>query len=1121
MAQDTAKTEVATREEEVLAFWKKEQIFEKSLGKPAPKGEFTFYDGPPFATGLPHQGSLLSSVAKDFIPRYKTMRGYRVRRRWGWDTHGLPIESLVEKKLGLKNKKEILSIGIETFNETARSMVLDYVHEWKRYIERLGRFVDFDNSYKTMDNSFIESVWWGLKEIHKKGRLYEGRKVLMYCPHCETPLAKAEIAMDNTYKDLTEEAVTVKFKVRESQKHGLPENTFVLAWTTTPWTLPGNVGLAVGPEITYALYEKDGVSLIAAKERAETLGLSNPVKEFTGKELVGIEYEPLYEIKKAAAHTGKKWMVLPADFVTTTDGTGVVHTAVIYGEDDYALGLKEGLPMIPLLNPNGTYNTDAPEFVHGQYIKKAEPLIKEDLEKRGLMFARAMNTHSYPHCYRCGTALIYNAVSSWFINIQEIKAKLLSENEKINWMPEHLKHGRFKHILEGAPDWTISRNRFWASPLPIWKNPKGEVTVVGSLDELKSLTKKSGNTYYSLRHGEADSNVASRISADPTEPVHLTEAGKAQIAKAAEELKKCDIDVVITSPFVRTRETTEIVVKAIGCKPEQVVVDAALSEYNHGFLNGQPLTEFHKHFPDTKESNLARFEKGPEGGESLNDLRKRVGDFLYSLEEKYKNKKILIVSHGEPLWVLYGIVRGATAKEIVDTPYPERGKMVPLNFVPLPHNRNYELDFHLPYLDRISLEKDGEPLTRTPEVVDCWVESGSMPFAEYHYPFENQKEFQKRAPGDFVSEYIGQTRAWFYYMHAISVSIFGRQSFKNVITTGNVVAKDGAKLSKSKNNYTDPYALFDQYGADAFRYYMLSSPVMQAEDLLFRDEDVKDVHARVVNMLRNVLSFYLLFKQDLTEGEGKSDHPLDRWILARLTQVIGDATDALERYDVPRAVRPYREFIDDLSTWYLRRSRDRMKGEDEADKQAALRTLRHVLLELSKIIAPAMPFVAEELYRNVKKDNDPESVHLASWPEVKKPLFGSRKEDALIADMQKVRAVASEALMLRQKANIKVRQPLATLTITEKLPPALSIIVADEVNVKNIVVGTEVKLDTVLTPELIQEGDERAFARAVAEARKTAGFSPRDKVSVVKGSGPHTAELSTGPVSFSLTRDAS
>ncbi len=1121
MAESTAKTEVATREEEVLAFWKQEQIFEKSLAKPAPKGEFTFYDGPPFATGLPHQGSLLSSVAKDFIPRYKTMRGYRVRRRWGWDTHGLPIESLVEKKLGLKNKKEILSIGIETFNETARSMVLDYVHEWKRYIERLGRFVDFDNSYKTMDNSFIESVWWGLKEIHKKKRLYEGRKVLMYCPHCETPLAKAEIAMDNTYKDLTEEAVTVKFKVKEPGKHGLPENTFILAWTTTPWTLPGNVGLAVGPEIAYALYEKDGVSLIAAKERAETLGLSNPAKEFVGKELVGIEYEPLYLIAKAAAHTGKKWMVLPADFVTTTDGTGVVHTAVIYGEDDYALGLKEGLPMVPLLNPNGTYNTDAPEFVQGQYIKKAEPLIKEELEKRGLMFARAMNTHSYPHCYRCGTALIYNAVSSWFINIQEVKQKLLSENEKITWVPEHLKHGRFKHILEGAPDWTISRNRFWASPLPIWKDPKGEVTVVGSLEELKSLTKKSGNTYYTLRHGEADSNVESRISADPTEPVHLTENGKAQVAKAAEELKKCDIDVVITSPFVRTRETTEIVVKAIGCKPEQVVVDAALSEYNHGFLNGQPLTEFHKHFPDTKESNLARFEKGPEGGESLNDLRKRVGDFLYSLEEKYKDKKILIVSHGEPLWMLYGIVRGATAAEIVETPYPERGKMVPLNFVPLPHNRNYELDFHLPYIDQVQLEKDGQPLTRTPEVVDCWVESGSMPFAEYHYPFENQKEFEKRAPGDFVSEYIGQTRAWFYYMHAISVSIFGRQSFRNVITTGNVVAKDGAKLSKSKNNYTDPYALFDQYGADAFRYYMLSSPVMQAEDLLFRDEDVKDVHARVVNMLRNVLSFYLLFKQDLKEGEEKSTHPLDRWILARLTQVIEDATDALDRYDVPRAVRPYREFIDDLSTWYLRRSRDRMKGEDEEDKQAALRTLRHVLLELSKVIAPAMPFVAEEMYRNVRKDNDPESVHLASWPEVKKPLFGSRKEDALIADMQRVRAVASEALMLRQKANIKVRQPLATLTVTEALPPTLSIIVADEVNVKSIVVGTEVKLDTVLTPELIQEGDERAFARAVAEARKTAGFSPRDTVSVVRGSGPYTAELSTGSVSFTLTRDAS
>jgi isoleucyl-tRNA synthetase len=397
---DADKSDVAKREEAILAFWKENKVFEKTLEKDAPKGEFVFYDGPPFATGTPHSGSLLSSVSKDVIPRYKTMRGFRVRRRWGWDTHGLPIESLVEKKLGLKNKKEILAVGIETFNETARAMVLEYVHEWKRYVERVGRWVDFDNSYKTMDNTFIESVWWGLKKIHEKGNLYEGRKVLMYCPHCETPLAKAEIAMDNTYKDVTEEAVTVKFKVKNPEKHSLPENTFVLAWTTTPWTLPGNVALAVGPEIIYSVVRVGDENLILANERLSVLkdAPQNILKEVQGKDLVGVAYEPLYEIGKVKTHPSeKKWTVLSADFVTTTDGTGVVHTAVIYGEDDYQLGLKEGLPMVPLLNPNGTYNADAPEFLHGQYIKKAEAVIKADLESRGLLFAKESNTHSYPH----------------------------------------------------------------------------------------------------------------------------------------------------------------------------------------------------------------------------------------------------------------------------------------------------------------------------------------------------------------------------------------------------------------------------------------------------------------------------------------------------------------------------------------------------------------------------------------------------------------------------------------------------------------------------------------------------------------------------------------------------
>lgn len=1139
---ETPKSDASVREEAILASWKENRIFEKSLEQDAPNGEFVFYDGPPFATGLPHPGHFLASTSKDLIPRYKTMRGYRVRRRWGWDTHGLPIESIVERKLGLKNKKEILSIGIEKFNEIARATVLEYVQDWKRYVERLGRWVDFDDSYKTMDPSFMESVWWGLKQIHDAGNLYEGRKVLMYCPHCETPLAKAEIAMDNTYKDITEEAVTVKFKVKEPSKHGLPENTFILAWTTTPWTLPGNVGLAVGSELAYGVYEKDGVHLVAAKNRAEALGLSELVSEISGTALVGISYEPLYEIQKVAAFAGKKWEVLAADFVTAEEGTGIVHTAVIYGEDDYALGVKEGLPMVQLLNPNGTYNDDAPEFVRGQYIKKAEPAIKEDLESRGLLFAKAPNKHSYPHCYRCGTALIYNAVSSWFINIQAVKEKMLAENESITWMPEHLKHGRFMRNIDTAPDWTISRNRFWATPLPIWKDKEGNVTVIGSLDELKSHTKKSGNTYLIMRHGEADNNVLDISSTDieTQKSHHLTENGRAAVQKSAETLKDKKIDLIFVSPFTRAQETAEIVAETIGLSKEQVIVHEKFRENATGVLNGKSLDEYRSLFASIEE----RFVKKPEGGETFAETRRRMSEALYEIDAGYQDKTVLIVSHGDPLWTLQLAVSGKPASAVQEYSEPELGEIRELDFEPMPHNRDFELDYHLPYIDEVQLVNEkGEPLTRIPEVVDCWVESGSMPFAEYHYPFENKEVFEKRSPGDFVSEYIGQTRAWFYYMHAIGVEIFGKAAFKNVVTTGTILAADGNKLSKSKQNYTDPYVLFDRFSADAFRYYLMSSVVMQAEDLVFRDDDVKDVQNRVVNMLRNVLAFYNLFKEEVTvpgDAETQSPHVLDAWILSRLNEVVKNATESFDRYDVPRATRPMRDFIDDLSTWYVRRSRDRVKGSDAADAAHALATLRKVLLTFSKAIAPVMPFIAEEIFSAVRSSNDSESVHLCTWPEA------GAVDEKLSEDMSRVRAIASEALMLRQKAGVKVRQPLAKLSIVGELSDALSELIKEELNVKEVVMNaSEMLLDTELTPELVREGDVREFMRSLADARKEKGLSPKDTVTVVASEnaqavlegitlpglsslsfGPvpersYSSTFSTGPISFALTADAS
>jgi isoleucyl-tRNA synthetase len=1100
MAEDKGpkKSDTALREEEVLKFWADNAVFEQSLTKPAPQGEFVFYDGPPFATGLPHSGSLLSSVSKDLIPRYKTMRGYRVRRRWGWDTHGLPIESLVEKKLGLKNKKDILALGIETFNAEARAMVTEYVHDWKRYVERIGRWVDFDNSYKTMDASYTESVWWALKEIHTKGNLYEGRKVLMYCPHCETVLAKAEIAMDNTYKDVTEEAVFVKFRILNPEKLGLSEPTFMLAWTTTPWTLPGNVALAVGPEIEYVYVDVGSEVVVVAKERASALGLSarttTPVK---GAELVGLQYEPLYELEKVAQHKGKKWQVLSADFVTTADGTGVVHTAVIYGEDDYQLGLKEGLPMVPILNPNATYNTDAPEFVRGEYIKKAEVKIKDDLEKRGLLFKKEAHTHSYPHCYRCGTPLIYNAVSSWFINIQAVKEKMLAENEKISWFPEHLKHGRFMKNVESAPDWTISRNRFWASPLPIWKDAQGNVTVVGSLDELRSLTKKSGNTYFVMRHGESENNVTVTLNGDPANVNHLTEKGREQVRASAEGLKGKGVTRIVASNMARGIETAEIVAEVLGLPKSAIQVDARLKEVGFGVLEGKHLTELTKDIP----TNKVWLTQKPSGGESLPEIRARMGEVIYELEREYTHEGVLIVSHDKPLRMLFdaahlGTPDFFTGVSLAGDFFLQNAEVRAFPFVPIPHNRVHELDFHLPFIDEVQLEKDGKPLTRIPEVVDCWVESGAMPFAEYHYPFENKAAFESRSPGDFVSEYIGQTRAWFYYMHAMSVQLFGHIPFRHVTTTGTINASDGQKLSKSKKNYTDPYILFDQYGADAFRYHLMSSVVMQAEDLQFRDDDIKDVHARLINILRNTKSFYALFKDAAPEASNTSPHVLDQWILVRLAMTIAAATDGFDRYDTVRATRPMKDFVEDFSTWYVRRSRDRVKNDDATDAQRTLATMRYVLREFSKVIAPVMPFIAEEIYQEVKASADPVSVHLAEWPNTQVRTF----DTDLLTDMADVRTVVSLALEARQKAGIKVRQPLGLLKVDAPLlhnKADLLALIKDELNVKEVAVqeGIEgrVQLDTTLTPELLEEGELRDLIREVQDLRKTAGLNPKDQ----------------------------
>ncbi|MBY0294209.1 class I tRNA ligase family protein, partial [Patescibacteria group bacterium] len=609
---------------------------------------------------------------------------------------------------------------------------------------------------------------------------------------------------------------------------------------------------------------------------------------------VGIEYEPLFDVPPLKGP--RSYKVWSADFVTAGEGTGIVHTAVMYGEDDFALGMKEKLPMVQMLEPNGHYNTIVPEFIRGKFIKQGEKEIIADLEARGLLHGKEAHTHSYPHCYRCGAALIYNAVASWFLNIQKVKSKMLSENDKIYWFPQHLKHGRFRNIVESAPDWTISRNRFWASPLPIWKEKQSatgqplegkKLMVVGSLEELLAKTKKSGNKYFVMRHGQAQSNVAQVFDAGKDAKNHLTDVGKETVLATAVQLKKEKIDMIIASPILRTQETAKIVLKELGLPDSALMTDERLRELQVGSYDGKRVEDWRNNFT----SRLERFGRAVEGGETYADVRRRVGEFIFEVERRYSGKNVLIVTHECPSWILDGVARHMTNEEIAgerEAPFMQPGAYRSLPFVPFPHNKKYELDLHRPYIDEVVLvDEKGNRYERIPEVLDCWVESGAMPFASMQYPRNKTKVnpgrffgfAPKGYPGDFIAEYIAQTRTWFYYMHAMGVMLFGKRSFKSVVTTGNILASDGTKMSKSKGNYTDPYELMDKWGSDAYRFYLMGSVVMQAEDFNFRDEDVREIHNRVIGTLWNSFKFFELYKDKLTDADySKSQHPLDRWV---------------------------------------------------------------------------------------------------------------------------------------------------------------------------------------------------------------------------------------------------
>jgi len=1154
--KNNMKSESALHEEAVLKFWKENKIFKKSLEKSSPKGEFVFYEGPPTANGKPGIHHLEARAFKDVIPRYKTMQGYYVRRKAGWDTHGLPVELQVEKQLGLTSKKDIEEYGIAKFNQECKKSVWEYVDLWEKFTERIGFWVDQENPYVTYHNDYIESVWNVIKEVDKQNLLYKDYKVVPWCPRCGTALSSHELAQG--YEDVKDLSVYVKFKIKslspalsKGKGEGLEAlpfgeglggaNTFILAWTTTPWTLPGNVALAVGEKIIYVKIKKENEFLILAKERLFVIeGNYEIIEELKGEDLIGLEYEPLYLFlknnisKDEKSKLEKAYKIYPANFVTTEDGTGVVHTAVMYGQDDFELGTKIGLPKHHLVGLDGKFLSGT-GFLENRFVRDEEVAVDiiKDLAHRNLLFKKEKYEHSYPHCWRCHTALIYYARDSWYIRMSDpkIKSKLISENKNINWEPNHIKDGRFGEWLREIKDWAISRERYWGTPLPVWTCDKCKnFEVIGSIEDLKNKTKKSGNKYFVIRHGEAESNVGYTHHKDSYHKAQLTEKGKEQVLESSKNFKE-KIDIIISSPFERARETTEITCEQIDFPLKKVIYDERIQEWEtSSIFDGEEMEIFKKYYEKDYLDNPAEVLPA---GESFTQVIKRVGDFIHDLENKYSEKNILIIGHGGATRALSFVIKGLSLSDLSSVNDPlvalQNAEIRKLDFIPLPHNENYELDLHKPYIDELELvcthaiagQVCGGKLVRTKEVMDCWLDSGSMPFAQDHYPFEAppqpfpkgrvKRKVDLLYPADFISEAIDQTRGWFYTLHAVGVLMGKGKAYKNVICLGLLLDEKGKKMSKSLGNIVDPWEMIEKYGVDSLRLWMYSVN-QPGESKNFDEKTVLELHRQVFGLLYNVLAFYELYRDKELENnlaaKPPSENILDRWIIARLNELNSLCVKNLDNYKLLEPVRAIKDFISDLSTWYLRRSRERIKNGDKEAKE----TLYFVLKNLAKIMAPFAPFASEDIWQKLKiypeeggDEGDEESVHLASWPKVKnnfiQKIFNKfSKKPSLIIEMQKAREIISLGLQARQKAGIPVRQPLGKLEIKNcGLGVEYAEVIREELNVKEILLKPRtsnlepnVVLDTNIDSELKTEGNCRELVRALQEMRKKAGLTPSD-----------------------------
>ena len=1097
-------------EEKILEFWRKKKIFERSVRQNKRQPYFSFYDGPPFANGEPHYGHILASAIKDTVLRFWTMMGYRIDRRVGWDCHGLPVENLIEKELGVKTKKDIeKKIGIQKFNEACRKSVFRYVEDFQKILQRFGRWADYKHYYATMDSSYTESVWWVFKNLYDKGLVYQDYRVGPYCSRCGTPLSNFEV--NQGYKEVEDVSLYVKFPLRDEK------NTYFLVWTTTPWTLPANLAVAVNPKFTYvkvALEDQKNHRqfLILAKERLNIVkGDYKIVRVISGKDLIGLRYQPLYAKPSEnlpVSYKEKIHRVVGANFVSLDEGTGLVHIAPAFGEDDREVGKKEGLPLIITVDLEGKVVQGLSIPGEGKFVKQADEDIERSLESRGFVYKTEKIKHIYPFCYRCDTPLLYYPLKSWYVKVTAFKKALVDNNEKIHWVPEYIKHGRFGKWLAGAKDWCVSRNRYWGAPIPVWICEKcHRKIVIGSKKELGKYSFTS-NYYFLLRHGESTCHREKKMSNDfKSDNCHLTPMGKKQIRKVALALKKERIDFIISSDFLRTRETAEIVAGVLGC---HIIYDKHLRDLDVGIMNKADITLVRSAVWAKDNLDEPLF-----GEESRLQLWQRIKDFFDRLEKEYQGKRILIVGHSLPLIYLWGILRGEGLKDIIrKKPKFQIAQLKKTSSKIFPFNQKGEIDFHRPYIDNIVLKCPhcGQKAYRTPEVFDCWFESGSMPYAQWHYPFENRRKVKQTFPADFIAEGLDQTRGWFYTLHVLATALTLRDiglgknkpAFKNAVCNGLILGQDKKKLSKRLKNYSPPEEIFRLYGADALRYFLLASTPL-GQDYIFDKKKVAEIFRKIILTIWNSLKFLQTYlPQDFEIPQRvRPQSVLDKWILSRLGVLERDVISEMRQYHITQAARMIGNFVDDLSNWYIRRSRARLqKNENSGEAKEAGAILGFVLLRFSQIAAPVMPFLSEAVFQELLKFSKrklPLSVHLTRYPQGEVRFILPKLEKK----MRLLREITTQVLALRAKKGIKIRQPLAKLTLKKDVIGDKSLwqLLKEETNIKNVVFNPkariEISLSTKLTKTLREEGFLRELLHQVGVLRKKAGLSRGDKASLV------------------------